>query len=332
MLTTFYPNYWLRNPHVQTCVAALLPRKIPVTRLEQIALVDGDILEVHWLDAADSTAPILLLLHGMEGSLHSPYISGMLQMVQPLGWRAAVLHMRGCQGRINLLPQCYHAGKTDDLELVLNYIKTAYPHTQGIFALGYSLGGNQLLKFLGENPAQNIIAAAIAVSIPFDLEACTRQIHTGFNRVYEQRFLKSLKNTIAQKLVRHMPMPVTMQELLTIQTLYDFDDRITAPLHGFSGAPEYYQRSSCHQFLTQINTPTLIVHAIDDPFVPPHTLPSVTQVSASVELCIQQFGGHVGFISIAANGKPHYWLEQQISRYLTAMLPTKTYAFGFNPN
>ncbi|MFI4954800.1 MAG: hydrolase [Gammaproteobacteria bacterium] len=316
MLPLFHPNPLLRNGHVQTCMAALLPRKIQTLRFEHILLKDGDILELHWLDAQDPTAPTVLLMHGMEGSVHSPYIQGMLNIIKQLGWRAAVLHMRGCQGRINLLPQCYHAGKTDDIELTLNHIKTHYLQSRQIFAIGYSLGGNQLLKFLGENPAQNFITAAVAVSIPFDLEACTRCIHQGFNQVYERRFLRSLKNTIEQKLQRNMDMPVSSQKLQEIKTLYDFDDQVTAPLHGFAGANEYYSRSSCGQFLSSIKTPTYILHAEDDPFIPKSVIPLPAQVSSAVTLNIQRYGGHVGFINLSLWSKPHYWLEKTIPLYL----------------
>ena len=147
MLPNFKPHLWLRNGHLQTLTAALIPRTLQHTRLEQVLLADEDTLELHWLDENNPQAPTVLLLHGMEGSLHSPYIQGMLAVLKSLGWRAVVLHMRGCQGRMNSLPQCYHAGKTDDLEFTLNLIQTRLPECKTIFAIGYSLGGNQLLKF-----------------------------------------------------------------------------------------------------------------------------------------------------------------------------------------
>ncbi len=316
MQSFFHPPFWLRNGHIQTCLAASLPRKKQGTRLQQLTLEEGDLLELHWLDTTDPAAPCVLLLHGMEGSLDSPYIQGMLQAIKHLGWRAAVLHMRGCQGRINALPQCYHAGKTDDLALALQQIKKDYPATQTIFAIGYSLGGNQLLKFLGENPAQTFISTAAAVSIPFDLAACAHHLHQGFNQLYEQRFLRSLKNTIAQKLQRNLQMPVSATDLFNIKTLYEFDDRITAPLHGFTDAAEYYARSSCGQFLTHIRTPTLIIHAEDDPFIPQSTIPTAAEVSTNIQFCIQVHGGHAGFINFHSKLYWDYWLEQYIPQYL----------------
>ena len=319
MLQSFKPRPWLRNGHVQTFAGALIPRPAESTRLEKVLLSDSDTLELHWVDSTDPEAPTVLLLHGMEGSLDSPYIQGMLQSIKQIGWRGIVMLLRGCQGRINALPQCYHAGKTDDLEFTLKHIHIRFPQSKDIFVIGYSLGANQLLKFLGENPQQHLLTAGVAVSIPFCLEGCAQNIHQGFNKVYERRFLKSLKTTVALKLERNMEMPVNMQELQAIHSLYDFDNKVTAPLHGFRDAKDYYRQSSCAQFLPDIKTPTLIVHAEDDPFIPKSSIPNSSQISNSVMLSIQRWGGHVGFVNLPPFKEPEHWLEKSIPSYLQAL-------------
>lgn len=301
---------------MQTWAAFLLKRPIYPTSVETICLANNDALELHWLHTEKPDAPVLLLLHGLEGSVHSNYIRGMLHVAKLNNWRAVVMHFRGCQGRINNIAQSYHAGKTDDLILTLKHIRQKFPAARAIFAVGYSLGGNVLLKFLGEEREQTLIDKAVAVSLPFDLGATTQFLQQGIRKYYEYRFLRTLKNSVACKIELGMDMPVSLKKLNNIHTLYDFDNQITAPLHHFKDANDYYQGASCKQFLPAINTSTLIIHAIDDPFVPAEVIPQQKEVSKQVNLAVQHYGGHVGFIGRGKDAGINYWLEKCIPQYL----------------
>lgn len=314
----FQPCWWLPTGHMQTWAAFLLKRPIYPTSLESLLLADGDVLELHWLHVDNPDAPILLLLHGLEGSVQSNYIQGMLHIAKLNHWRAVVMHFRGCQGRINTIAQSYHAGKTDDLAFALNYIHQTFPAAKGFFAVGYSLGGNVLLKFLGENPQQKMINKAVTISLPFDLKATTHFLQQGIRKYYEYRFLRTLKHSVACKIALGMNMPVNLNQLNKIHTLYDFDNQVTAPLHFFKDANDYYKSSSCKQFLSAINTPTLIIHAVDDPFVPAEVIPQQKEVSKQVNLAVQKHGGHVGFISSGKDVGIRYWLDTSILEYLMA--------------
>jgi predicted alpha/beta-fold hydrolase len=308
---TFAPCPWLANGHLQTWAGSLLPRKQQTTQLEPLHLPDGDCLELHWLDAPSPDAPLLILLHGLEGSVNSSYIQGMLKVAYERKWRMVVPHLRGSGGRINQLPQAYHAGKTEDFDLALQHIRKRFPN---VFcaAIGYSLGANVLLKYLGEQPLQSYIRTAIAVSVPFDLKASVLYM----NKIYNKMFVKNLKKSTFEKIKRNMLMPIDAAGLVQIKTLYDFDDKVTAPLHGFSNAEDYYQKCSCIHFLPAIQTPTLIIHAKDDPMIPESVIPTKAQVSEQVILDIQEYGGHVGFIACKKFNKIQYWLEERILFYL----------------
>ncbi len=302
MNTQFQPCRFLANGHLQTLASTLLPRIRQKTHLEHLSMADGDVLELHSIDAPTKDSPILLLIHGLEGSVHSSYIQGMLLIAKQHQWRAIVPHL---SGRHN---------QTKELVTILQHLHSRYPHAP-FAAVGYSLGGNLLLKFLGENPQQNFIHAAVGVSVPFDLEATVKKLGTGLGKLYEKNFVKQLKKTVQQK--------VDAKTLSEIKTIYDFDDKVTAPLYQYLNAKDYYEKTSCIHFLPHIKTPTLIINAKDDPMIPEHTIPSPQQVSKEVILDIQQYGGHVGFISCKTLGKFQYWLEERIPPYLNHLLDLK---------
>ncbi|MFA6037848.1 MAG: hydrolase [Legionellales bacterium] len=314
----FHPCPWLANGHLQTWAGSILPRAKQNTRLEQLYLADGDFLELHWLDAAKLDAPLLILLHGLEGSVNSSYIQGMLKIAREHQWRAVVPHLRGSGGRMNMLPEAYHAGKTEDFDIVLQYIRSLYPN---VFcaSVGFSLGANVLLKYLGEQSSQHYIHTAIGVSVPFDLKASVMYM----NKFYNKMFVRHLKKSTMEKIKNNMQMPVNALELAQIKTLYDFDDKITAPLHGFLNAEDYYQKSSCIHFLKNIQTPTLIIHAKDDPMIPKNVIPSKAQVSDKVILDIQEHGGHVGFIRCEKFNKIQCWVEERVLAYLNKTCYTR---------
>ncbi len=317
----FKPSWWLPTGHLQTCIAAFTQRPHTETTSEVIELKDGDQLELRWFqpENASETTPTLVLIHGLEGSVNSHYIQGMLKQAQMLKLRAVVLHLRGSNGRVNRLPESYHAGKTEDLITTLKIVKKRYPIATCI-AIGYSLGANMLLKFLGEHPQQSWVDQAIAISPPFDLQASTSFVSKGINRIYERHFIKRLKGSIQKKLEHGILMPINLEALNKISSFYDFDDQITAPLHGFLSAKDYYTRCSSQYFLPEIATPTLIIHAEDDPIIPKEAIPTPQRFSKHVQLEVHKNGGHIGFISGGYPGNWRYWLDERIAQHLLRVI------------
>ena len=322
---TYTPAWWVPGRHAQTLWGRLF-RWAPAvdTRLERWATPDDDEIEVHRLEASRPDAPRLILLHGLEGTIRSNYIQGMLALARRHGWAADVLIFRGCGTRMNRQRRLYHSGETSDLQLVVDRVVREDPH-QRIVLAGFSLGGNVLLKWLGERgpslPPQ--IRGAAAVSVPFDLEAGSRQIEHGFSRIYMHHFLRSLVVKAHRKLLSY-PGLFDAATLQTSRTLYDFDDIVTAPVHGFANAHDYYSRSSSLQFLTQVRTPTLLLSAFDDPFVPREVADAALLVSRENEFLLTEFyprGGHVGFIAGALPFHPHYFAEERIVEFLNSQLP-----------
>lgn len=302
----FVPPWWLRNPHLQTIVPAIL-RRTPRPRLrrESLDLPDGDFLDLLWGPARDG--PVALLLHGLGGSYRSPYVLGMAATLAARGWQTLIMHYRGVQ-RPNRLPRFYHAGDYADPQYLVSVLRRRFAG-RAIAVIGYSIGGSILLNWLARADAGLQPDVAAAVSVPFDLALCAEHIDRGFARLYQRDLLWSLKRMVRRKLaVNADACPVTAADLGRLRSLREFDDRITAPVHGFSNARDYYRRCSCGPLLTRISRPTLIVHAADDPFIPARTIPE--RVSGSTRLCVTDYGGHVGFRA------GDYWLEQAIPEFL----------------
>ena len=312
----FAPAWWCRNAHAQTLWPRIAPGPVPALRRERVELPDGDFIDLDW--TLNRTGPVVLVLHGLEGSSRSPYARGLLQAVQGRGWRGVVMHFRGCSGEPNRLPRSYHSGDTGDLDAVVRLLRQREPQTP-LAVAGYSVGGNVLLKWLGEQGSHAPVAGAVAVSVPFELGKAVDVLHRSLFRVYENYFLRSLVPKIRQKLAC-MELPVRARDLGGVRSLRRFDDVVTAPLHGFASAEDYYTRSSCRGFLPGIRTPTLILHARDDPFMPPTVIPRAGELPAAVALEAHDHGGHVGFVAGRWPGKPRYWLEQRIPDYLRASL------------
>jgi hypothetical protein len=313
----FDPPWWLRNRHVQTIVPNTFrwPRRLPLQR-ETVELPDGDFVHADWTPRREG--PIVVLLHGLEGNINSPYASGMLHALHSAGWRAVLLHFRGCSGVSNRLPRAYHSGDTEHLEVFFDLVRAREPGVP-LAAVGFSLGGNALLKWLGETGDTARLKAAAAISVPFDLGECARAIDTGFSKVYQFRLMRRLKNSVRRKVAAGVanfsPPPFDHMSTFT-----EFDDAFTAPLHGYKDAKDYYTRCSSRQFLPGIRTPTLIVHAGDDPFMSPSVVPQASEVSASTRFELATHGGHTGFLSGAGLGGWRVWTEERVALYLAEHL------------
>ncbi|CAG0910568.1 unnamed protein product, partial [Cyprideis torosa] len=290
----FRPPWYLKNPHLQTLFASIW-RKRPSHgwQRERVELPDGDFVDLDW-GARFDDRPLVLILHGLEGSSDSRYALGLGQALATAHWNAVVMNFRGCSGEVNRKPQSYCAGCTDDLQWVVQRLKRQQPQ-RPIMVVGYSLGGNALLKWLGESGTTDV-EAAVAVSVPYRLSECAKRLESGFSTVYEKHLLKSLKRSVRAR-ANKMDMPVNMVDLRKIDSFYEFDDLVTAPLHGYLGVEDYYRRASAWRWLKGIQVPTLLIHALDDPFMFPSTTPSAQEIGPNVDLEISNHGGHVGFIS-----------------------------------
>jgi hypothetical protein len=313
MTEPFRAPWWCRGPHCQTLFPHVFRRR-PGLRLEheRLELPDGDFLDLAWSGPASGAT--VVILHGLEGSLRSHYAAGLVASLARSGYRAAFLHFRNTR-EPNRLPRSYHSGDTADLAHVVAHVTTRTGRPP-FAAVGYSLGGNVLLKWLGETGASAPVAAAVAVSVPFELGEAADRMERGMSRLYQWRLVTSLRQSYRRKFAR-IPSPLTV-DVRRLRTFREFDDKVTAPLHGFAGVDDYYRRSSSRQYLGRIRVPTLILHARDDPFMWPHTAPTAAQVSRSVHLEISDRGGHVGFVTGSWPWQPRWWLEERIMAHLDA--------------
>lgn len=309
----FRPAWWLPGPHLQTLWPTLLRRRPRLAlQRERLELADGDFLDLSWTGPA--TGPVVLVLHGLEGSLHSHYAAGLLDTLARSGYRACLVHFRGCSGEPNRLPRSYHSGDTGDVQAVAEHIRAScgrYPYA----AVGFSLGGNVLLKWLGEQGSLAPVERAVAVSVPFVLNDAALRLRQGFSRVYERHLIGKLQAKFRAKF-RNLACPLQV-DVGTLRSFRRFDDQVTAPLHGFSGVDDYYRRASSRQYLALIRVPTLLLHAADDPFLYPRTVPDAAELAESVELELAARGGHVGFVAGRWPARAEYWLEHRILRWLS---------------
>lgn len=315
MSNQFKPAWWLPTPHLQTLWPVLCRGDIPDLHLERerVELPDGDFIDLDWV-GRNKTGPLVIILHGLEGSIESHYAKGMLYRLAQEGWRGVFIHFRGCSGEPNRLPRYYHSGDTADVDYIARLILKRQPNTI-MAGIGFSLGGNVLLKWLGEKGSQHPLKAAIAVSVPFELSKASLCIRKGFSKFYQWYFIRCLRERLVNKFNINQA-PVDPALLYQVHTMYDFDDKFTAPLHGFADAQEYYTTSSSRQFLRNIRVPTLILHAKDDPFMSEEVIPQPEELSPQVTLELTESGGHVGFVGGKYPWRPEYWLEQRIPEFL----------------
>ena len=309
--------WWARGAHLQTLWPTFFrPRRPPALRRKRIELEDGDFIDLDL--ARDARGPVVLVIHGLEGDLRSHYAAGMTAALARAGYRPAFMYLRGRSGEPNRLPRSYHSGATEDLAAVLDHLAPP-PGPPLAAAVGYSLGGNLLLKYLGETRAPRL-DAAVAVSVPFLLRDAMLRLNIGPSRIYRRYLMGRLKRSYRTKFPDpgSSPVDVSLDELAD---LYDYDDRITAPLNGFQGADDYYARCSCRPLLARIDTPTLILHAQDDPFMFPHTVPRREELGAGVRLELTSGGGHVGFVTGTIPWRPDYWAETRALDWLRQWVP-----------
>ncbi len=315
--TPFKPAWWLPGPHLQTLWPTLCRKnqKRLILERERFELPDGDFVDLDW---AGSKGPIVIILHGLEGSIQSPYAQGMLQAIVKNDWRGFCMHFRGCSGEPNRLRRSYHSGETHDLATVVHHLTQREPGVP-IAAVGFSLGGNVLLKWLGETGEQNPLSAAIAVSVPFELQKVSKRIQRGFSKIYQWHLLSCLRKRLEKKF-QEPDAVLDLSDLGKVKTLWEFDEKVTAPLHGFTSAEEYYSRSSSRQFLSKICVPTLLLQALDDPFMTDDIIPDPEELSRHVRLEVTRGGGHVGFVSGKFPWRSEYWLEQRAPLFLKEYL------------
>ncbi|MFL6622608.1 MAG: hydrolase [Sulfurifustis sp.] len=322
-IASFRPAWWCNHPHLQTLWPTFISRAArPVLQRERLELPDGDFVDLDWTPG--SSGPIVIVLHGLQGSSRSPYVRRLLHAIHQRGWRGVVLHFRGCSGEPNRLPRAYHSGETDDLAFLVKTLREHEPRAK-IAVVGYSLGGNVLLKWLGEAGAQAAVQAAVAVCVPLSLDVAARRLNQGFSRVYEWALLQSSLRAIRQRF-RNRPAPFDLDALRTVRTCWDFDDKITAPMFGFRDAAHYYEAASARRYLKGIAVKTLIIQSADDPFMTEEVIPSGQELSASTELEVYSGAGHVGFVTGRWPWTARYWLDDYIpdrlAPYLTDRQPT----------
>ncbi|MGD8407259.1 MAG: hydrolase, partial [Thiohalophilus sp.] len=315
----FKPAPGLSNKHIQT----LLPRFINRTSIqvieEELPLPDGDFVDLAWVNPPQSATdkPLVVVFHGLEGSLHSPYARDILHEIQQRRWHGVLMHFRGCSGRLNRLPRSYHSGETGDARYLLQQLTNRYPNLP-LVAVGYSLGGNMLLKLQAEWGRESLLRAAVSVSAPLKLDICSERIHQGFSRVYERHLVNSLVSKVLAKFEDHdyeKLIGLTREGIRVVRSFREFDDRFTAPIHGFTDADDYYRQSSAHDYVGDIQQPALIIQALDDPFMTPRVLPPAKNLPTHIELAVSRFGGHVGFVE-GSIFRPGYWLPRAALDYL----------------
>ena len=322
MTENFRPLPGAGNPHLQTLLPRLVRRQVKLTPFwQRLELPDGDFIDLAWSEdpqfARDK--PRMVLFHGLEGSFTSPYAHGLLDAWRTKGGLGVVMHFRGCSGEPNRLQRIYHSGETEDARYFLDWLTRTYGAAPTA-AVGFSLGGNMLACYLGQEGEKCSLQAAVIVSAPLMLEPCAYRLERGSSRFYQRYLLNQLKGNARRKLLKYLgTLPVTLAQLKAMRRIREFDDAITAKAHGFNNALDYYQRCSAMPLLPAIKVPLLIIHAKDDPFMTAAVIPDAQALPPGVEYQLTEHGGHVGFVS-GSWRHPEMWLEQRIPDWLLPKL------------
>lgn len=313
--STYNPSYLLKNTHFNTIFRTFFAQETVNYTRERINLSDGDFLDLDFIRNDSDT--ILIALHGLEGSSNSPYIKAISKHFSHNKMDVCAVNFRGCSGEDNRLLYAYHSGKTEDLHEVVQYINSNNDY-KNIIIVGYSLGGNVTLKYIGEHKFNipNNIIAAIGISVPCDLTTSSSVLAEKRNSAYMYQFLRTLKAKTLVKLEKFPHSFIDKEKVLNAKNFRDFDDAYTAPAHGFKDAEDYWAKNSSKQFLNSISMPTLIVNAADDTFLSKECFPTeIAQKNSNVSLEIPKHGGHVGFNSKLI-GKNGFWLEKRIYEFV----------------
>lgn len=309
--TAFKPVWYLRNRHLQTIVPNIIHPPLPLLEKQRVELSDGDFIDLLWTQTRSPKT--LLIMHGLEGSLRSPYARRILNYCHRHQIAAVFMHFRGCSGEPNRHLRSYHSGETGDLRQIIRHLKLN--GVSEIALLGYSLGGNVTLKYMGESETDPAVQSAIAVSAPFRLDICSTSMNRGFAKIYQKSLLDRLVVKIRQKQHLIKESSLDFPNPADMRNFWEFDDHFTAPINGFDSAEHYYDCASSRQFLSGIDKPTLILHSRDDPFMTSEVIPEAGELSDSTTLELSNHGGHVGFI--ASDGfKPQAWLQNRIHQFL----------------
>ena len=318
----FQAPTWARGPHHQTILARFLRPDPPIRSVrERIETPDGDFVDVDWstLDVSDS--PIVIVLHGLEGSSHSKYVRNVCRELNTLGVRTLAMNFRGCSGEPNRSLAYYHSGDTRDLALIAGILRERHPRAN-IGAMGFSLGGNVLLKAMGEriDGGQGLFDAAAVMSVPYDLAASSallQQTHMG--RIYSQYFMRSLRRKVEWKR-NQLAQILNMADIAQVRSIEALDEVVTAPLNGFKSAGDYYAQCSSTTFLAEVRVPTLMLHSEDDPFLPSDAIPHrEVGRNPALRLLLTPSGGHVGFVG-GTPWAPEFWGETVAARFLAQEL------------
>jgi len=313
----YRPPWWYRGRHLQTLWGPLLRRgRQPALRRERVETPDGDFLDLDWLAGRDRGAPLVVILHGLEGSSRSHYASGLLRELEQVGWRGVVVNFRSCSGEVNRSRRMYHSGDTEDLEFVLGRLTAREPNLR-LGLVGVSLGGNVALKWLAEHgdqaPAQ--VAGAVAISTPFSLAACAAALDGGLNRaLYTVNFLSTMKIKLDKKAALYEGV-INLSAARKAKTFAQYDRLVTAPLGGFASERDYWARSSSGPLLPQIRRPTLLINALNDPFIPASALPRAAIAKSHwLEAAFVPEGGHAGFLQGPSGARS--WAEARAVEFL----------------
>ena len=310
---------WLRGGHAQTIWPYFLRRPHVPLRREPVDTADGDVWQFDWLQTPHTVhAPLVVLFHGLEGSSSSHYARALLAALADIGWRGVVPHFRGCPAEPNRLPRAYHSGDHAEIDAMLAAVRARAGPGVRLHACGVSLGGSALLNWLGRSgtAARETLVSAAAVSAPLDLMAAGEAIDRGLNRIYAKHFLRTLKPKALAMASRH-PGAIDATRVRRVRSMWQFDDLVTAPLHGFHGTHDYWTRATSKPWLARIAIPTFVLNALNDPFVPGDSLPRPGDVAPSVVLEQPAGGGHVGFLRGPAPGRLD-WLPRRLIAFFAS--------------